>query len=97
MFDIEITEDALEDMLMFRQFDRRRIFDGIETHLCRQPAVKTRNRKPLRANPLAKWELRLDPFRVFYNVDTINAIVTAIAVGEKQNERLLIRGVEYKL
>ncbi len=97
MFNIDITDDAIEDMRMFREFDRRRIFDGIEAHLSRQPAVTTRNRKPLRANPLAEWELRLDPFRVFYSVDTINAIVTVIAVGKKQSERLLIRGVEYKL
>lgn len=97
MFDIDIIDDAIEDMRIFREYDRRRIFDGIEAQLSRQPAVKTRNRKPLRANPLAEWELRLDRFRVFYNVDTINAIVTVIAVGEKQSERLLIRGVEYKL
>jgi len=97
MFTLDITEDAIEDVQVFRKHERQRIFDGIEAQLSRQPDVETRNRKLLRPNPLAEWELRLDPFRVFYNVDVANQSVTILAIGKKQGERLYIRGVEYKL
>ncbi len=97
MFTIDITEDAIEDMQVFRKYDRQRIFAGIEAQLSYQPNVETRNRKLLDSNELAEWELRLDPFRVFYNIDIVNQIVMVIAVGKKQGERLSIRGVEYKL
>ena len=97
MFALDITEDAIADVQLFRKYERQRIFDGIEAQLSQQPDLETRNRKLLRPNALAEWELRLDPFRVFYNVDVANQSVTILAIGKKQGERLYIRGVEYKL
>ena len=34
-----------------------------------QPTVKTKNRKPMRPNPLAPWELRIGDLRVYYDVE----------------------------
>ncbi len=62
-----------------------------------QPNVETRNRKLLRANPLAEWELRVDKFRVFYDMDTENETVLVKAVGVKIGNKLFIRGEEFSL
>lgn len=97
MFIIDITTDAIEDMRTFRKFDRQRIFAEIEGQLTYQPNVETRNRKLMKPNELAEWELRLDPFRIFYDIDETSLIVSIIAVGQKKGSRLYIRGVEYKL
>ena len=43
----------------------RLIRETIEQQLQFDPGVETRNRKPLRANPVAPWELRIGPLRVY--------------------------------
>lgn len=97
MFTIDLTDDALDDLRIFRKFEYQRILAAIEEQLTYQPDVETRNRKPLAPNELATWELRVDPFRIFYDVDYANALVIIIAVGKKEGNRLYIRGVEYRL
>ena len=81
----------------FRKHERNHIVDGIQEQLSHQPDVETRNRKRLRENELAEWELRLDPFRVFYTVDHTVQLVNIVAVGRKIGNRLFIREVEYRL
>jgi len=34
------------------------VLDTVDKQLTRQPTVETKNRKPMRPNPLASWELR---------------------------------------
>ena len=71
----------------------------VEAQLLFEPAVETRNRKPLQ-RPVAfgaEWELRLGPhnrFRVFYQVNAESRVVRALAVGVKERNRLLIGGEE---
>ena len=43
--------------------------DAVEERLGHEPAVETRNRKPIRPNPLAPWELRIGNLRVYYDVE----------------------------
>ena len=52
-----------------RNFDQRRLLDSLQEQLQHQPEQETRNRKRLRPNELAEWELRIGTFRVFYDVD----------------------------
>jgi len=68
MFRIELTPEALEDIGLFRKYERSRIFEAIEKQLKHQPAHETRNRKKLRPNKIAEWELRVDNFRIFYDI-----------------------------
>jgi mRNA-degrading endonuclease RelE of RelBE toxin-antitoxin system len=96
-FSIGFTEEALEDMQEIRKFDQQRIIGEIEARLTYQPLVETRNRKPLEPNPLAAWELRADPYRIFYDVDTVAVRVSIIAVGRKVGGRLFVRGEELEL
>ena len=67
-------------------------------HLADEPLVEARNRKPLRPNPLAPWELRVGPLRVFYEVTSEKpALVRVLAVGKKERSVLRIAGKEIKL
>ncbi|HHT9144750.1 MAG: type II toxin-antitoxin system RelE/ParE family toxin [Candidatus Brocadiaceae bacterium] len=97
MFRIEFTPEAIEDMRLFRKTDRKRIINEIEKQLKHQPIEETRNRKRLRPNELAEWELRIDKFRVFYDIDETVEFVKIETVGFKRGSILYIRGKEYKL
>ncbi|NJM41105.1 MAG: addiction module toxin RelE [Anaerolineae bacterium] len=68
MYSIEYTESALDDLKYFRKAERQLILDQIDLQLMYEPTVETTNRKRLRSNELAEWELRIGMFRVFYDV-----------------------------
>jgi len=97
MFQIEFTIAALEDLQLFRVYEQRQIIQSIETQLLYQPNQPTRNRKQLRPNTLAKWELRIDNIRVFYDVDMESSLVKIEAIGYKEGNALFIHGEEYNL
>jgi mRNA-degrading endonuclease RelE of RelBE toxin-antitoxin system len=97
MYVIEFLPEADSDIGHFNLNDQRRIIDHVEDQLTLEPGVATRNRKPLRANPLARWELRIDRFRIFYDIDDANRVVTVVAIGEKTRNRLTIGGKEFVL
>jgi len=59
-----------------------------------QPTEETRNRKLLRANPVADWELRIQNYRVFYEVDLVHHTVRIVAIGHKEHNKLFIGGEE---
>jgi mRNA-degrading endonuclease RelE of RelBE toxin-antitoxin system len=94
-FAINFTVGAEDDVRSFSRYARRIILDGVELHLRHHPAVGTRRIKRLRSNPIAGWELRLGDYRVLYDVDEPNRIVTIHVVGEKRGNRLLVQGKEY--
>ena len=94
---IELTEDAKEDLYYYDAFERKIIVSGIREQLSDKPDVETRNRKPLRDNKLAPWEVRIGKYRVFYNLDETGKIVTVVSVGHKEHNILLIRGKEVPL
>jgi mRNA-degrading endonuclease RelE of RelBE toxin-antitoxin system len=97
MFRIEFTPEALGDIRQLRPYEQRQIIDRIQTQLLHQPAQVTRNRKRLRPNRLAEWELRIDTFRVFYDIDAEYAVVKIEAIGYKHGNRLYIHGEEYEI
>ena len=96
-FTIELARAAYGHVESFRRRDRNRILDAIKEELIHNPNEETRNKKILRENPLSDWELRVDPFRVFYEVDDIGQRVRVLAVGIKQRSRLIIGGKEIKI
>jgi mRNA-degrading endonuclease RelE of RelBE toxin-antitoxin system len=97
MFTIELNDNALEDLRSLKKSDRVLILDSIEKSLAHEPVNETRQRKSLRPNPLSQWELRIDRFRVFYDVDLDAQVVLIKAVGWKDHNILLIRGKEFQL
>jgi hypothetical protein len=75
------------------------IREKIVEQLTHEPAVATRNRKPVRppAAFQAEWELRFGPnnrFRVFYQIDHAAREVRIVAVGVKDRNRLVVGGEE---
>src|SRR2546428_1985437 len=58
-FKIEFTGKAFGHLEGFSRFDRNVILDGIKAQLAIEPLRETRNRKLLRPNPFADWELRI--------------------------------------
>jgi mRNA-degrading endonuclease RelE of RelBE toxin-antitoxin system len=97
MFEIRFSEDAERHLKTFSARDRQIIVTAIVEQLTHQPTVPTRNRKLLRPNPLAAWELRVQLFRVLYNVEENAVRVIVVAVAVKEGNKFLIDGEEYLL
>lgn len=97
MFEIKLTERAIEDLRSLQKVERKQILKEVESMLTYEPTTETRNRKRLRPNRLAEWELRAGNFRVFYDVDQENNLIEIRAVGYKRGSRLFIAGEEYEL
>ncbi|MDW8325414.1 MAG: type II toxin-antitoxin system RelE/ParE family toxin [Anaerolineales bacterium] len=97
MYEIEYTPEARDDLKVFRKFEQKYILDEIDAQLQHEPNIETRNRKKLRPNQLAEWELRIDRFRIFYDVQEAVKIVKVEAIGYKRGNTLFIRGQEYEL
>jgi len=97
MYEIEYTPEARDDLKSFRKFEQKHILDEIDAQLQYEPNVETRNRKKLRPNEVAEWELRIDRFRVFYDVEEVATIVRIGAIGNKRGNKLFIHGQEYDL
>jgi mRNA-degrading endonuclease RelE of RelBE toxin-antitoxin system len=91
---IEFTEEAKLDLFYYTAYERKLIVSEIRAQLTDQPKVETKNRKLLRDNPVAAWELRIGKFRAFYEVDDASLMVRVVSVGHKAHNVLLIRGKE---
>lgn len=94
---IDFTQEARSDLACFPGCERKLIVEKVREQLTHEPTVETRNRKELRDNPVARWELRIGEYRVFYEVDEGIATVLVGAVGFKIHNALYIRGKEVKL
>jgi mRNA-degrading endonuclease RelE of RelBE toxin-antitoxin system len=94
---IEVSEEAKGDLFYYTAFERKIIVSEIRKQLTHQPHIETKNRKPLRDNPIASWELRVGKYRVFYEVDDPVSTVSVVSVGHKEHNVLLIRGKEVQL
>jgi mRNA-degrading endonuclease RelE of RelBE toxin-antitoxin system len=97
MHAIEFSPEAINDLAALRKFDQVRIVAAIESQLPYEPANETRNRKRLRPNELAEWVLRVDNFRVFYDVLADRAVAKVIAIGVKEGNDLYIHGEKFEL
>lgn len=96
-YKIGFTESALEDLAWFRKKEQNEIRDGIYDNLEYEPTTETRNRKRLRPNTTAEWELRIGKFRVFYDAEVTLRIVVIEAIAEKKGAALLFQGEEDEL
>ncbi len=97
-FHINLAESAIDDLKWFKKNERVLILDMIEKQLLYEPMIITWNRKELlRECVLSRWELRIDNYRVFYNIDKEQGIVDITAVGYKKHNKLFIRGKEVKI
>jgi mRNA-degrading endonuclease RelE of RelBE toxin-antitoxin system len=94
---IEVTEETKIDLSYYAAFERKIIVSAIREQLMAQPDFETKNRKLLRDNPIASWELRVGKYRVFYEVDKAAQSVNIVSIGHKEHNVLSIRGKEVNL
>ena len=94
-YQIEFAESVKAQFKALTARQRLIILDAIERQLIHEPLKETRNRKILRPNPLAPWELRVGDLRVFYEPESggeTQKIIKILAVGRKKGNKLLIGG-----
>ena len=95
---VEFAESVKEQLASLTARQRSLVLEAIGKQLVHQPLVETRNRKPLRPNPVAPWELRVRELRVFYEVaDDEPGVVRVLAVGRKRGNKVVIAGLELEL
>lgn len=94
-YTVEFAESVKEQLASLTARQRSLVLDAISKQLIHEPLVETRNRKPLRPNPVAPWELRVRELRVFYEVaEDEPSMVRVLAVGRKKGNKVVISGRE---
>lgn len=97
-YHIEYSPDTDEHLQVLTARQRKLVFDAVDEQLVQEPSVETRNRKPMRPNPVAPWELRIGALRVYFEIVQVpDNVVTILAVGVKDRNRVLIGGKEIEL
>lgn len=97
-YEIAFADSVKAHLQALTAGQRARVLDAIERQLPNEPLAETRNRKPLRPNPVAPWELRVGTLRVFYDVsEGPPPTVRVLAVGVKDRNVLRIGGQEIQL
>ena len=99
VFEINFTHIAATHVRAYRKCEQPIILDAIEEQWRHEPMTETRQRKRLGENPLSDWELRVQQYRVFYDVliEEEPQVVTIKAVGHKDHNTLYIGGKEVAL
>jgi mRNA-degrading endonuclease RelE of RelBE toxin-antitoxin system len=96
-YTVEFMPDAQEQLDHLTARQQAILLDRIQEQLHRRPAEETKQRKKLRPNPLAPWELRIREFRVFYDIDIEEQTVFIIAIGQKRHNTLYIGSQEFEI
>jgi mRNA-degrading endonuclease RelE of RelBE toxin-antitoxin system len=88
---IEYSPEAEAHLRFLTARQRATVLDSVDEQLLHEPTVETRNRKPMRPNPLAPRELRIGKLRVYYDVEEEpGAVVHIRAVGIKERNQVRI-------
>jgi mRNA-degrading endonuclease RelE of RelBE toxin-antitoxin system len=95
---IEYSPEAEDHLRRLTTRQQRIVLDTVDRQLVNEPDVETRNRKPMRPNPVAPWELRIGDLRVYYEVkNEPHLVVTVLAIGVKERNEVRIGGERIKL
>ena len=78
---IAFSRNSLSHLQGFTVREQRIVRDALVEQLTYEPTVTTKNRKEMRPNLLALWELRIGNFRVYYDVEEEESIVDIRAIG----------------
>jgi mRNA-degrading endonuclease RelE of RelBE toxin-antitoxin system len=95
---IDYSPDAEDHLRALTARQQSTVLDAVNAQLTHQPSVPTRNRKLMRPNRLAPWELRAGIRRVYYDLEEDpEAVVHVRAVGIKRRDRVQIGGEDFEL
>lgn len=81
---IEYSPAAVGNLRALAVGQQRTVLDSVDEQY--QPALETRNRKPMRPNPIAPWELRIGVLCAFYEIKAAESVVRILAVGVKERD-----------
>ena len=82
---IDYSPEAVDHMESLAARQSATVLDVVVRNLTHEPTVPARQRKVLRANAVAPWELRIGDLRVYYEVkDDAEWVVVVKAVGVKE-------------
>jgi len=88
---IEYSPETEEHLRVLTKRQQSVVMDALEKQLQYQPTVETKNRKPMRPNPVAPWELRIGNLRIYYDVEEEpERVVYILAVGIKKRNNVII-------
>ena len=88
---IEYSPDTEDHFRVLTARQQVSVLNTVEKQLKYHPAIETRNRKPMRPNPIAPWELRIGTLRVYYDIeDDQEHVVYIRAVGIKDRNSVRI-------
>jgi mRNA interferase RelE/StbE len=83
-YQIEYAEEAVADLKSLRPFDQKKVIRGIEAHLQHEPTKTSRSRIKRMTQPFwSQYRLRIDEFRVYYDIADDARIVSILRVLEK--------------
>jgi hypothetical protein len=95
---IEYSPAAEEHLGFLAARQQRIVIDSVDRQLLNEPTLETRNRKPMRPNPVAPWELCIGCLRVDYDLDEHpESKVIVVAVGVKERNQVRIAGEKIDL
>jgi len=81
-YEIVLAPEAVDDLKRLKAVLRAAVRNALETHLRHEPTKVSRSRiKRLRGLRRAQYRLRVDEFRVFYDVS--DSIVEVLAIASK--------------
>ena len=90
---IEYSPDAVTHLRVLTARQQTIVLNNVRVQLTDEPTHETKNRKLMRLNPIAPWELRIGDLRVYYDVEPEpEAIVQVRAIGVKTRNRVRIGG-----
>jgi mRNA-degrading endonuclease RelE of RelBE toxin-antitoxin system len=93
--EIEWGQSAKNHLRRLSANHRRMVEDAVRRHLINDAERDAGARKRTRPNDLGSWRLRVDPLRVYYDIEGDAVLITA--VGIKNRSRLLVDGREVTL
>ncbi len=85
-YEILFISSAKEDLKRLRKTDQVKVLDRIERHLIYEPSRQSKSRiKRLRGNLFPPFRLRVDEFRIYYDVDEAANKVIIYGVMRKED------------
>jgi mRNA-degrading endonuclease RelE of RelBE toxin-antitoxin system len=89
-YQIILAQEAETHLEFLTIRDQRIAIAAIEEQLPYQPNIATKNRQPMRPNPIATWKLRVGNLRVYYDIEEEPQVVRILAIGVKERNQVRI-------
>ncbi len=93
MYRIDLEDTVIEELAALPAYDRARVADAIDRHLKNRPKTESKAVKflvsvrPPWSDQPGTWQLKVEPYRIFYDVDETQKMVMIQAVRRKGRQK----------